>query len=122
MKINWFAPLPPLRSGIAHDTAAVLPYLAERAEVTVWTPQPEWSGELEQYARIRRYQPDDMSWSELNAAEVTLYHLGNHPEFHGPIWQVSQRHPGVVFLHDLDLQQLFAGLVARHLGLSPNEY
>lgn len=122
MKLNWFSPVPPTPSAIALHTAAVLPTLAKQASVTLWVHEPNWSPELEEHARVRRYDPDNVPWAEINAADVTIYHLGNHPEFHGPIWQVSRQHPGIVVLHDLGLQHLFAGLVVRNLGLSPSEY
>ena len=47
---------------------------------------------------------------ELNRASMSIYHIGNNPSFHGPIWQVSRQHPGLVILHDLRLQHFFAGL------------
>jgi glycosyltransferase involved in cell wall biosynthesis len=90
--------------------------------VTLWTHEVSWSPELEEHARVLHYDPANMPWAEINAADVTIFHVGNHPEFHAPIWQVNRQHPGIVVLHDLDLQQFFAALVARKLGLSPNEY
>src|SRR4051812_20371592 len=63
-----------------------------------------------------------MPWAEVNAADATIYHLGNHPQFHSPIWQVNREHPGIVVLHDPGLQHFFAGLVERKLGLSEEEY
>ena len=122
MKLNWFSPVPPTPSAIAAHAAAVLPALAERASLTVWVHELEWSPELEKHARVRHYDPETISWSEINEADMTIYHLGNHPEFHGPIWQVSRHHPGVVVLHDLSLQHFFAGMVIRNLGLSRTEY
>lgn len=122
VKLNWFSPVPPTPSAIALHTAAVLPALTKQAEVTLWVHETNWSAELEEYARVRRYEPDRVPWTEINRADATIYHLGNHPEFHGPIWQVNRRHPGIVVLHDLGLQHLFAGLVVRNLGLSPAEY
>ena len=122
MKLNWFSPVPPTPSAIALHTAAVLPTLAKQASVTLWVHEPTWAPELEEHARVIRYDPDQVPWTEINAADVTIYHLGNHPEFHGPIWQVNRKHPGIVVLHDLGLQHLFAGLVVRNLGLSPSEY
>jgi glycosyltransferase involved in cell wall biosynthesis len=122
VKLNWFSPVPPTPSAIAVHTAAVLPSLAKQASITLWVHEPNWSPELEEHACVRRYNPEKMPWTEINAADATIYHLGNQPEFHGPIWQVSRRHPGIVVLHDLGLQHLFAGLVVRNLGLSPSEY
>lgn len=122
MKINWFSPVPPTRSAIAGVTATVLPALAKQAEVTLWVHELSWSPELEQCVRVRHYHPDNVPWTDVNAADVTIYHIGNHAEFQGPIWQVNRQHPGIVVLHDLSVQYLFAGLVVKGFGLSRSEY
>ena len=121
MKVNWFSPLPPTRSSIAHDTATVLPALAQRAELVLWTHERTTARSLEKYAEVRHYEMDAIPWQAINAADVTVYHLGNEPRYHGPIWQVERRHPGLVVLHDLNLQELFAGCVATSCS-SPGEY
>ena len=54
MKINWFSPLLPARTDIAHYTARILPALKSSAQITLWTHQPEWDRELENHARVRR--------------------------------------------------------------------
>ena len=122
MTINWFSPVPPTPSSIALDTAAVLPALARRGRIVVWTHESDWSPALEQHAEIRHYHPATMPWEEINAADISIYHLGNQAEYHGPIWQVSRQHPGVVILHDLNMQHFFAGLATRTSDISRSEY
>jgi glycosyltransferase involved in cell wall biosynthesis len=65
---------------------------------------------LENYAEVRRYQPERIAWAELNRGDMSVYHIGNNRLFHSSIWQVSRCHPGIVILHDLCLQHFFAGL------------
>ncbi len=110
MRLNWFSPLPPAKSGIAGYTARILPALQERAEIMLWTDQDEWDSDLENVADVRHYQVDRMPWADLNRADASIYHIGNNPLFHTSIWQVSCQQPGVVILHDLCLQNLFAGI------------
>ena len=110
MKLNWFSPLPPARTDIAHYTTRVLAALRGYAEVTLWTDQDKWDSGLDEYAEVRRYKLRRIEWAELNRGDMSIYHIGNNPLFHGSIWQVSQRHPGVVVLHDLRLHHFFAGL------------
>lgn len=110
MKINWFSPLPPAKTGIGNYTARLLPALSRRAEVVLWTEAEGWPAELEKYARIRHYQGDDLDWRALNRSDATIYQLGNNPLYHGDIWRISLRHPGVVVLHDIKYQDLFFGL------------
>jgi glycosyltransferase involved in cell wall biosynthesis len=110
MRLNWFSPLPPARTEIAYYTARLLPVLRERVEIVLWTDQSEWDPVLENYAAVQCYQPKHMPWVELNRASMSIYHIGNNPLFHGPIWQVSRQHPGLVVLHDFRLHHFFAGL------------
>jgi len=108
MKINWFSPLPPARTDIGHYTLRLLPALAERAEVTLWTTQTDWDRAAERYAEVRHWQGRE--WAALNSAAMTFYNIGNNRLFHSDIWLISQRHAGVVILHDLCLQHFFVGL------------
>lgn len=110
MKLNWFSPLPPARSGIADYTLGVLPALTKYAEVTLWTDQSEWNPEIEKYAPVRQYQPDRIDWRELNRADLSFYHIGNNHLFHASIWQVSRRCAGIVILHDFRLHDFFESL------------
>lgn len=108
MKINWFSPLLPAMTDIAHYTSRILPTLAERMEVTLWTPKKEWDPSLERFATVRSFQPDALPYTELQRADLAFYNIGNNAEFHLEIWQASRRHPGVIILHDIRLQQFFA--------------
>ena len=109
MRLNWFSPLPPAETDVAHYTARLLPYLAEHADLTLWTVQSEWDPALAAHAAVHRYDPDHMPWSDINSADLTLYHLGNDPRFHVPIWQVSRCQPGLVVIHDPCMQEFFLG-------------
>ncbi len=110
MRLNWFSPLPPTKSGIADYTQQLLPALTAAAEVVLWTDQESWDAAVEDYAEVRSYQLKEMPWAEVNRATISIFHIGNNHRFHGPIWQVSQRHAGLIVLHDVALQQFFAGL------------
>src|SRR4051812_741786 len=107
MTINWFSPLPPVRSGIAEHAAGVLPALAERADVVVWSSEKQWSPALEKHVAVKRYRAEASPWEELCSADISVFHLGNNSDFHSPIWRVSRQHPGVIILHDTKLQHFF---------------
>lgn len=108
LKINWFSPLPPAQSGIAQNFAMqILPALARRHEVVLWTDQDQVTPEVQSIARVARYTPATPPWREINDGTVSIYHLGNQPDLHGGIWQVSVRQPGIVVLHDLCLHDFF---------------
>jgi ubiquinone/menaquinone biosynthesis C-methylase UbiE/glycosyltransferase involved in cell wall biosynthesis len=110
VRLNWFSPLPPMKSGIADYTQQLLPPLTAAAEIVVWTDQESWDPAVEDYAEVRSYRLKEIPWVEVNRATMSIFHIGNNHRFHGPIWQVSQRHAGLVVLHDVALQQFFAGL------------
>jgi glycosyltransferase involved in cell wall biosynthesis len=89
MKVAYYSPLPPSRSGIADYSALLLPELEKRLDVVV--------------ARPGRFRRDP-------AADVALYHVGNDAEAHGWIVDALRRRPGVVVLHDFVLHHLVVGL------------
>ncbi len=89
MKVAYYSPLPPSRSGIADYSALLLPALEESIDVEVVQP-----------GRFRR----------APKADVALYHVGNDPEAHGWIVEALRRRPGVVVLHELVLHHLVAGI------------
>lgn len=107
MKLNWFSPLPPARTDIADYTFRVLPALRNYAEIVVWTSQSSWSSEP-QYADVRSYQLHNMPWADINKADLNIYHIGNNPDFHSDIWQISCQCPGLVVMHDLKLHHFLA--------------
>jgi glycosyltransferase involved in cell wall biosynthesis len=95
VRVAYFSPLPPERSGIADYSALLLPALERRIDVEV----------------VRRGRTRPV------AADVSLYHIGNDPDAHAWIVEALRRQPGVVVLHDFVLHHLVAGLtVGRRDG------
>ncbi len=89
MRVAYYSPLPPSRSGIADYSALLLPALRDRFEVAVARP-----------GRFRR-EP---------RADVALYHVGNDPAEHGWIVDALRRRPGLVVLHEFVLHHLISGI------------
>ena len=88
MKVAYFSPLPPERTGISEYSELLLPALRRRIEVEV-VPRGRTSPA---------------------GADVCLYHVGNNPDAHGWIVEALRKRPGVVVLHDFVLHHLVAGL------------
>jgi glycosyltransferase involved in cell wall biosynthesis len=107
MRIHWFSPLAPAPTDIAHYTGRILPALAARAEVTLWTDQPHWHSGLERHAAVRRFDPRDFPWEALRGADAAFYNIGNNAFFHRAIGMVSRRFPGFSILHDVLLHESF---------------
>ncbi len=110
MKINWFSPLPPVRSGIASVSDALVPAFKKHAEVTYWTDQEKWESHLDREIEVRRFDAQRPPTVELNSADLNFYNIGNHRLYHQGIWLISRQHHGIVILHDLCLHHFFAGM------------
>ena len=101
MRINWFSPLPPSRTEIAYFTSRLLPVLSAQADVVLWTDQPHWYSGLQKHAEVRRFEPGNMNWTQVDRAEATFYNMGNDARFHSGIWEVARRYPGFAIMHDV---------------------
>jgi glycosyltransferase involved in cell wall biosynthesis len=88
VKVAYYSPLPPSRSGIADYSELLLPALRERVEEVV-------------PARPGGRRP---------GADVALYHVGNDPDAHGWIVDALRHEPGVVVLHEFVLHHLVSGI------------
>jgi glycosyltransferase involved in cell wall biosynthesis len=122
VKLNFFSPLPPMRSDIARLTVHMLPHLAREAEIVVWSSEPEWKCEPPSGVMIRHYDLQHPPWREINQADATFYQMGNDPRYHHAIWQMSRQAPGIVILHDLAMQHFFSGLVFHDRGMNRRQY
>jgi glycosyltransferase involved in cell wall biosynthesis len=96
VKVAYYSPFPPERTGVADYSALLAPALGRHVELVV-------------QRRGRKRAPRD--------ADVCLYHVGNNPDAHAWIVDALRRRPGVVVLHDYVLHHLVAGMtVGRRDG------
>jgi glycosyltransferase involved in cell wall biosynthesis len=96
VKVAYFSPMPPERTGVADYSALLLPALQRTLDVQV--------------VRRGRKRPP-------RGVDVALYHVGNNPDSHAWIVDALRRSPGVVVLHDFVLHHLVAGMtVGRRDG------
>ena len=86
MRVAYYSPMPPERSGIADYSTLLVTALRRRVDVDVAQRNGDAKG------------------------DVALYHVGNDAEVHGWILERLRRRPGVVVLHDFVLHHLVAGL------------
>jgi glycosyltransferase involved in cell wall biosynthesis len=97
-RIAYVSPIPPAESGIASYSASVLAGL-------------ERTG-------YRRRRELDVIWpvrskhlSTIGPYQLSVFHIGNNYSFHGDIYRLALKHPAVVVLHDLALDDLVRALV-----------
>ena len=86
VRLDYFSPLPPERSGISEYSVLLLAELERRFDVEIG-------------ARGR-----------AAVGDVCLYHMGNNPDAHAWIVEALRRRPGIVVLHDYVLHHLVAGM------------
>jgi glycosyltransferase involved in cell wall biosynthesis/SAM-dependent methyltransferase len=92
MRVAFFSPMPPAKSGIADYSQALLGPLSRLAEVAVFDG---CAGEFDP-ARF----------------DAALYQIGNNPH-HALAYETALRHPGVVAIHEANLHHLVADLTIR---------
>jgi len=113
LRIAYFSPMPPSRSGIADYSAALLPHLAELADVTVFTDSaaaPPLAG--------LPLLPTDQFPLARGQFDLPLYHMGNSDQ-HEAIYDLLLNYPGVVVLHDFFIHHFVRHHTAGH-GNWPN--
>jgi glycosyltransferase involved in cell wall biosynthesis/SAM-dependent methyltransferase len=92
MRVAFFSPLPPARSGIADYSAALLSELERLAEVTRISAPPAG------------FDPTQY--------DVCLYQIGNNAD-HAFCYEAALRWPGVVVLHEANLHHLITDITIR---------
>src|SRR2546423_7560726 len=92
MRVAFFSPLPPARSGIADYSEALIESLRPLMELEIF------SGAHQVYDPAR--------------FDIALYHVGNNG-YHGFVYEAALRYPGVVVMHESNLHHLIADLTIK---------
>jgi hypothetical protein len=92
MRIAFFSPMPPSRSGIADYSAALVPPLKEFAEVEVFSSA---------HSRLDR-----------SSFDCALYQIGNNGH-HTFVYEQALEWPGVVVMHEANLHHLIAEMTIK---------
>ena len=87
MRIGFFSPMPPSKSGIADYSAALVEPLSELAQVEVFSEKP--------------------TSFDASAFDITLYQIGNNG-YHSFVYDQALATPGVVVMHESNLHHLIA--------------
>src|SRR6478609_6669140 len=82
MKVAYYSPMPPERTGIAHYSAMLIPELRKRLDLELVPPK-----------------------HQALSTKHCIYHLGNNPH-HEWIYLEALKTPGVIVLHDVVLHHL----------------
>jgi glycosyltransferase involved in cell wall biosynthesis len=103
MRIAYFSPLNPIKTGVSDYTEELLPYLSRYADIDLYIDNYQPSNkEIITNFNIFHY----LSYGDRqDDYDITLYHIGNNPA-HTYIYNSLMKYPGVVVLHDYILHHL----------------
>lgn len=92
MKVAYFSPMPPAKSGIADYSAALVEELGKLVHLEVFAGEG------------KAFDPGQF--------EVAVYQIGNNP-YHEHAYRTALVHPGVVVMHEANLHHLITDLTIR---------
>jgi glycosyltransferase involved in cell wall biosynthesis/SAM-dependent methyltransferase len=92
MRVAFFSPLPPARSGIAEYSEALVESLRRLVDLEIVSSAGQ------------TFDPA--------GCDVAVYQVGNNG-FHAFVYETALRHPGVVVMHESNLHHLIADLTIR---------
>lgn len=109
MRLAYFSPLPPQKSGISDYSEELLSYLGKYYDIDLWVSGDKPNNSLCKKYRVIYYRNSKTKLSKLDDYDVILYNIGNNPEYHAEIYDVFLHYPGYVILHDFVLYYLITG-------------
>ena len=99
MRVAWFSPLPPARSGIATVNAALLERIDAGLAIDGFVDRRSCAA-AEAPAGRDLFDAHDFVWKMRRAPyDLVVYQLGN-ATWHDYMWAYLARYPGLVVLHD----------------------
>jgi glycosyltransferase involved in cell wall biosynthesis len=112
VRLAWFTPLPPVRSGISDYSAEILRFVAPAHEVSVFVAtaaEVAWGTT----AGLPVRPAHDVVWQHHRRPfDLTVYQLGN-AACHDFVWPYLFQYPGLVVLHDAHLHDARAWTLLR---------
>ncbi len=108
MRVAWFSPVPPVKTGVAGRTAELVPVLRARGhDIDIYVDSATAPTALD--ARLAH----DFVWRHARQPyDLNIYQFGNSSH-HDYVWPYAFRYPGLVVLHDTHLHHARAGLLLR---------
>lgn len=109
MRIAFFTPLTPLQTAIADHSEGLLPHMVKHAQIDLFIDdgyRPTNPLILAQSA-VYNYREFPVRAQDY---DLVVYAMGDNADFHGYMYEILQRYPGVVILHDITLHHFIIGL------------
>jgi glycosyltransferase involved in cell wall biosynthesis len=107
VKVAWFAPMR-RSSAIGWSYGlTICRALSRTSHVDIWSPAPVDAPD--EAPEIVTFREGDYDAARLSGYDLRVYNLGDNYEFHGEIFALARRHPGIVILHDFVMHNFFRG-------------
>lgn len=107
MKVAYFTPLNPAKTGIADYSEEMLPDLAQHIDLDIYIDQRIHPDNKEIIKKFNVLPYEEASFNP-DAYDGILYHMGNDYSAHAYIYRALLKYPGIVVLHDYVLQGFYA--------------
>lgn len=121
MRLAFFSPLSPQRSGISDYSEDLLPFLAKEAEIDLFTEDEILASNPAITSRFTVFSYKIFAERHQNAPyDLCLYQMGNNPKYHAYMDALIREYPGVVTLHDVALQHFYVETLIK--GNRKEEY
>jgi glycosyltransferase involved in cell wall biosynthesis len=132
MRIAWFSPLPPDRSGIAAYSAELITHLAPHIGVVDLYGGPNETATAKSSKSadpnslksplVSVRSPHDFVWRHRrDPYDIVVYQLGNS-DAHDFMWAYLFRYPGLLVLHDAQVHQARALWLLRRIEPRLEDY
>jgi len=113
MKIAYFSPLNPQKSGISDFSEEWLTQFVDirnevGMDIDIFTSKPITNVYLKEKFTVRRIDEMDESISERYP--IKIYHIGNNTEAHEQIVEKFFRFSGILEIHDISLHNMVVGM------------
>ncbi len=111
MKIAYFSPLNPMKSGISNYSEELLPYLANYVDIDIYIDDYKPSNHLiKNNFKIRNHKHFKENKSKYDLA---VYQMGNSAAYHEFIYETLLENPGLTILHDYIHFHFFIGITLK---------
>lgn len=110
LKLAYFSPLNPIRSGISDYSEDLLPYLADGAEIDLFVDdfEPTHPEVLDRFSIHPITAYPHQRWNY----DAALYHIGNNL-YHEAIYRTALQFPGFAVLHDYALGGMLGNITLK---------
>lgn len=109
-KLLYVSPFWPIKSGISEYSENLVWGLRKYFDVTLLSNNGAYqSMQLKEAFRCEQYSPR----TDYSGYDHIIYNIGNNPDYHGYMYEMIQKYPGYIILHDFVLYYLTVGYYAN---------